>query len=106
MTDDEMILALADSLPAGEIAWKVERPLSYVLKVLTSRTKRYRKRLSHGEIMLAAGSRTFTVYRLADALDTDSASLRTRLHGMEKAGLVRRVGRQDKKTLWQVVGEE
>ena len=106
MTDDEIIVALADSLPAREIAWKVERPLSYVLRVLVSQTRRYGRRISHKHIATAAGGEPFTVYRLADALGCDAATLRTRLNGMEKAGLVKRVGTIDRKTLWMIEGRE
>lgn len=102
MTDEQIIIALADSLPAREIAWKVERPLSYVLRVLVNQTRRYGRRISRQDIAMASGGEAFTVYRLADALGCGADTLRTRLNDMEKSGQVKRVGKIDRKTLWMI----
>ena len=91
MTDEQLIHALADDLLPSEIARKMEMSVRQVLAVLKQKNKG-EKRLTIAQIQRAMGSEPFTLIDLADELSVDVTHARSRLHVMERKGLLRKVG--------------
>ena len=109
MTDHDYILALSDEIPASEIAYKLEVPLTLVLRTLRESGQRQNRTISVESMRAVVGDDPFIVSTLAAALFIDDSTLRSRLCALVKQGKAERVGVTDywngtKATLWKLRG--